>query len=472
MVRSSACLALAFSSVVVVFPAGCTAATFAEAPKKRVRRRVSGLLQAAVVAICLLLSSCGGGAGGGGGEDPSSSTDAVSSTNNQVVATTGTTAGGTTSVSAATTSAPSGGSSSTATAPATAAVATTSGSTATTSASGGSSSATAAPATTTGGTTSSSTATPSGTTAVSTSAASAPSSMLFWSSYESSIALATPTKCYSNGCWQYATGTDATTGTNMASNLWGNPPAFQMIENSGVSATPSNIGDYITNQIVSITGHKSTQTQALVQTIHHSGCNAGSFSCGTGNQGWGTTQDPLMFLSNTDIPEAYISKWMILQPDLMTTVMSSPTWVDLFEWKTPDPIDYRFQIAIENYAGGAPHWMAIGDAYYPSQTEFWRVYADNVPVPLGQWFKLEIYWKRAPDNSGRFWAAVNGQVILDHSGPNYGARADHIDRVMAHQVYTGGSYPLTTTIDDLQIWNTWPTAAPGNAWYDPPYGSH
>jgi len=296
--------------------------------------------------------------------------------------------------------------------------------------------------------------------------------MLFWSDYESSTALATPTNCYSNGCWQYTTGTDATTGTNMASNVWGNPPAFQMIENSGVSATPSNIGDYITNQIVSMTGHKSTQTQALVQTIHHSGCNGGSFSCGTGNQGWGTTQDPLMFLSNTDIPEAYISKWMMLQPDLMTTVMSSPTWVDLFEWKTPDPIDYRFQIAIENYAGGAPHWMAIGDTYYPSQTEFWRVYADNVPVPLGQWFKLEIYWKRASDNTGRFWAAVNGQVILDHSGPNYGARADHIDRVMVQQVYTGGSYPLQTRIDDLQIWNTWPTAKSGDAWYDPPYGPH
>jgi len=302
--------------------------------------------------------------------------------------------------------------------------------------------------------------------------ASRPASLLFWSGFETSTVLAAPTDCYANGCWQRPSGVDANTGSNWASGIWGNAPAFQMIENSATSATPANIGSYIVNQIVSTTGHKGTPTQALAQTIAKSGCNGGAMSCDTGSQGDGSTQDPLMFLSNADIPEAYVSKWVYLQPDLMTAVMSSPTWIDLFEWKTPDPIDYRFQVAIQNYSGGAAHWMTIGDAYAPSYTEFWRVYADNVPVPLGRWFKLEVYWKRAPDASGRFWAAVDGQVILDRPGANYGVRADHIDRVMAHQVYTGGSYPFSTTIDDLQVWNTWPAAAAGDTWYDPPYAPH
>ncbi len=306
----------------------------------------------------------------------------------------------------------------------------------------------------------------------STNASTRPPNLLFWSGFENATTLPTPTDCYPNGCWQYPSGIDADTGSSWSSNVWGNAPAFQMIENSGTSATPSNIGSYIVNQISTTTGHKGAPTQALVQTIAKSGCNGGTMICGTGSQGDGSTQDPLMFLSSGDIPEAYISKWVYLPPDLATTVMSSPTWIDLFEWKTPDPIDYRFQVAIQNYSGGAPHWMTIGDAYAPSYTEFWRVYADNVPVPLGRWFKLEVYWKRANDASGRFWAAVDGQVILDHSGPNYGVRADHIDRVMVHQVYTGGNYPFTTTIDDLQVWNGWPAASSGDAWYDPPYAAH
>jgi len=43
---------------------------------------------------------------------------------------------------------------------------------------------------------------------------------------------------------------------------------------------------------------------------------------------------------------------------------------------------------------------------------------------------------------------------------------------MINQVYTGAPYPIYQWIDDVQIWNRFPTAAPGDPWYDPPYGPH
>ncbi len=246
-------------------------------------------------------------------------------------------------------------------------------------------------------------------------------------------------------------------------------PSFQMIENSGTSATTSNIGNYITNQIQTVTGHNGNSTQALVQTILKSGCDAGTLNCGTGSQGNGSTQDPMMIQPTSDVTEAYISMWMMLPANLVSTTMSSPTWFDLVEWKTVDPFDYRMLFYITNYSGGAPVWTLNLDN--ASGTTFDREYNSSVPVPLGQWFKLEAYWKRSTDPAvGRFWFAVNGQQIFNHYGSNI--VSSPINRVMVNQLYTGGSYPISHTVDDLQIWSTWPAAASGNPWYDPPYASH
>ncbi len=47
-----------------------------------------------------------------------------------------------------------------------------------------------------------------------------------------------------------------------------------------------------------------------------------------------------------------------------------------------------------------------------------------------------------------------------------------IDRVMTWNLYSGSTYPIYQWIDDLQIWSAFPTAAPSDPWYDPPYAAH
>jgi len=92
-------------------------------------------------------------------------------------------------------------------------------------------------------------------------------------------------------------------------------------------------------------------------------------------------------------------------------------------------------------------------------------------VPVGQWFKLEVYWKRSSTN-GRIWAAVNGTVIADKTGSTMGPNGSRIDRIMMNQLYSGSAYPIYQWVDDVQMWSTFPTAASGDAWYDPPYAPH
>jgi hypothetical protein len=108
----------------------------------------------------------------------------------------------------------------------------------------------------------------------------------------------------------------------------------------------------------------------------------------------------------------------------------------------------------------------------PSYHEFWRINNTSVPVPQGQWFKLEVYWKRSSGSDGRIWAAINGNVIADRFGNTMGPNGSPIDRVFLTQIYSGSTYPIYQYHDDIQVWSTFPSASSGQAWYDPPYASH
>ena len=326
--------------------------------------------------------------------------------------------------------------------------------------------------TSTSTTSTSSTTTSSGSTTT-TSSATKPTSLLFWSGFNSATALASPTNCYSNGCWQSVTGTDSNTGSTWPPSINGGSAQFQMIANSSSGSTTSNIGNYIYNQLQTMTGHTGAQTQAMYSEILQSGC------CGTNSQAnsGGSTQDPYIIQPSSDVKDMYISEWVMLQSDLVQK-MSSGTWRDLFEWKTSDSTgssgtgpDFRVELTIATY-GGTPYWFMSGNGYVPTYTEYWRINNTSVPVPIGKWFKLEVFWHRSSGSDGRVWMAVNGQVIGDHYGSNVGPNGSPINRIMMTQLYTGGTFPVSQWLDDVQIWSTFPTAASSDAWYNPPYAPH
>ena len=63
-------------------------------------------------------------------------------------------------------------------------------------------------------------------------------------------------------------------------------------------------------------------------------------------------------------------------------------------------------------------------------------------------------------------------MIADHHGPIQGDWDAPVNRIMVHELYTSTAYPVFQWVDDLQVWQGFPTASPGDAWYDPPYAPH
>jgi hypothetical protein len=298
-----------------------------------------------------------------------------------------------------------------------------------------------------------------------------PPRLLFWSGFEGATALAKPGDCYANGCWQELIGSDGAGGFAWPPSLRGGGARFQLIANAAEAPTPATIGRWMVNEIRTVRGHRGVPTRALYSEIRQSGC------CGTRPQGGGSTQDALLVMPGAEPGDLYLSKWMMLQPDLLEKLHAGDAWRAIFEWKEGVANDgtFRVSLGIVAYDRTPLTWQVAWDNLagpVARHEEYYRKYNRQVRVPVGEWFKLEVFWHRSKGGDGRTWFAVNGQVIDDHRGRTVGVNERPVGRIFANQLYSGSPYPIYQWMDDLQIWSGFPAARPGDPWYDPPYAPH
>ncbi len=301
--------------------------------------------------------------------------------------------------------------------------------------------------------------------------------LLFSSGFEGTTALNPPYGCWGTGCWQDIVGTDSSTGFTWPPNIWGGGSNFFLLADAPVDA--ASIRDYMFNQILTVTGHKGTQTRTLYSQMTQSGCCGGDAT-----QGQGATSNDLLLQPANEAGDLYISYWFKFQPDLLQQ-LTPQNWRFLSSFKSAG--DFRAAIDVVTWGNVAPYWLILGDnaaGALPYQ-EFWRVENRSIEVPIGRWFKLEVFWHRSgnfTNNGGRYWVAVDGQPIADVSSGNLsnvicappcntsmmGVSNAPIDRIFVSGNYGGGPYPMYYWLDDLQIWDGFPPAN-GN---DPPYAPH
>jgi hypothetical protein len=300
--------------------------------------------------------------------------------------------------------------------------------------------------------------------AVKTVHAERPKGLLFWSGFEGNdLAVGEPRDCYNAGCWQDLVGTDSVTGFSWPPRIAGGKAAFQM--RSGAAAIPDTISDYVVNEIETVIGRTGRPTRALHTRMKQTGCTGTESQARTSC----SAQVPYLVRPGREPGDLYISFWRKLQPDLLEKLVKS--WHVVFEWKSAG--DYRLIAQIVNYGGARPYWEIRADNVANGglpQQEFWRVNNRSVAVPIGEWFKFEVFWHRSDGPDGRVWMAVDGQKLVDKSGPNMGVNNAPIDRIMFMQLYSGASYPLSQWTDDVQIWSGFPRARRGDPWYDGVYG--
>ena len=290
--------------------------------------------------------------------------------------------------------------------------------------------------------------------------------------------------CWPKGCWQDIEGTDSITrrytgNATWPPHIWRGGARFQLI--ADVPVTAVTIGSYMFNQIRTTIGHTGRPTQALYSEINRGPDGKNPIRTAA-------TQNSFQLLPVIESGDFYISFWLKFQPDLVQQMTGLPpgpgvieggTWRAFFEWKTGTPGrddgDYRVAAYVMTYGGGAPYWAVGGDNVagggYPLVND-WSIENRSVlPVPAGAWFKFEAFWHRSSGVDGRVWMAIDGHVIADRYGANVGSRRQNINRIFWN-LYSGSRLPVYQWIDDVQIWDGFPTATSSLPWYDPPYAPH
>lgn len=283
--------------------------------------------------------------------------------------------------------------------------------------------------------------------------------LLFKSNFGAGVVLNAPTAFSTNSAWQPLTGTDQETGYSWPVEALGSDlSAIQLIAVDPI--TPSTIGNYIFNQIRTVTGPKGTAVNEIFQNVKIKA-----------PVGMGGSQAPLMIKRPSalgDVKDLYITYWFKYPadfPNKLDSTVPAGNWRAQFEFKTGgyngnnSEGDYRIVINIVKGSDGKLFWNTNADniANGPlNPVEYWSIENHVAPVPVDKWFKFEVYWKRTNNCDGRFWAAVDGEEIIDYYGNIMGDYNLPITRIMVNNSYSGGYATVESHTTGLEIWDGFP----------------
>jgi hypothetical protein len=264
---------------------------------------------------------------------------------------------------------------------------------------------------------------------------------------------------YGNGAWQPISGTDGS--YTWPPSIAGGTAKFQLIAGSGKSVTSSTLPSYMENRLQTVTGPTGASTRALYSVVNQ--------SVGGANQNWDVTQNDFIIFPQTAINDLYIRYWMKLPSDLLSR-MTVNNWAarGITDWKT-GPLgggggDRRFIVSIYgDKASNKIYWYGALDNVAnlePNRVVYWEQNNTSVPVPVGAWFKVEVFVHRSSGSDGRLWFAVNGQTVFDRYGSNIGPLGQSWNRIMAFLNYSSGMLlPSQMWVDDFEVWNGFPSDA-------------
>jgi hypothetical protein len=152
--------------------------------------------------------------------------------------------------------------------------------------------------------------------------------------------------------------------------------------------------------------------------------------------GTSRAQLTLDFKDRTELGVYHTSHRMYIHPDV-EFIRNYPELMDWFSiaeiWNRRDPnLDgsstgsARWGISINKIKGtGQPlYWVLYGEYSQPSSIQgnnFWKYSNDNIPIPFGQWFTLDIFLRRGDTETGKIIITITPdggttQTIFDVTG--------------------------------------------------------
>ncbi len=281
--------------------------------------------------------------------------------------------------------------------------------------------------------------------AMSSAAAGGDSRLLFASNFEGNVQFGAPYSCGSTSCYQKIEGYDQTTGFDWAN--FATPINADYRGHLIVGTTFTNISDYHDNQVMTTIGRHGTETRAARFKIIETPTGAAQNTFG-------------YFRSNVEpgTERMYWRYWIRMEADLVDK-MGLSGWVSFWSWKIGTST-YRLTAQIWTTSSGVPRWMIQGDsgAGTSDYVRHFRVFNDVVPIPQGEWAKVEVFYDR--NGSGRVWTAINGQVLWDIVPKDPLGRLDRNITNGTFLTVRGTSSRDTTArevwVDELEIWDNFP----------------
>lgn len=278
--------------------------------------------------------------------------------------------------------------------------------------------------------------------------------LIFRSGFEDSVSLSGPL-AIGNEWRQVIAGADS--GFDWGADL----PHRDSPQNAFTYLLPSRLpfGDFVETRIESNEGRQGALTNVLFMALNREQPAAIE-----------DTRNQFALYPPETTDRAYVRMWMKLQPDLgdiLSTTRGQFRMV--MEWKETagagEDTDFRFNFNIKRGPDGVLYWLSHGQwGGRQDDPKAWDC-ESHVPVPLGTWFALEVYWKLG-QSDGRVWAAANGQVALDFTGRTQRDSALYVWNPF--KVYLGSDLrgysgpPIYQWLDDVELYSDAPgPLAPG-----------
>jgi hypothetical protein len=158
-------------------------------------------------------------------------------------------------------------------------------------------------------------------------------------------------------------------------------------------------------------------TAVISQDFAHSGQWAARLT----NQAMGTMKEAHLWRDGNFPQEAYYSAWYYLPQSVQTTV--DWTIMQFRERTTSDPavIALHYDIDLRSLPDGETIlWFFDHDPVYlrePTPTP-------AIPVPIGAWFRLEVFYRHALDDTGRLTVWQDGVLVYDITGRSTGTNSN------------------------------------------------
>jgi hypothetical protein len=218
-----------------------------------------------------------------------------------------------------------------------------------------------------------------------------------------------------------------------------------------------NLKDYAENKIEKVSGPNGP-TNALFMGVKDYYKNKSVLG--------GLTRNQYVIYPDENFTQAYARYWIKFQPDLKKIMPKGKgAWRIVMEW-FENGNDYRWNLALLVDSNGELYWKVNGERNQGQgwNIEDWRIDNHNVPVPVGEWFLLETFFKHSSSDDGRVWFAVNGKTIADYKGRN--KINGKIETWLPLKVYTGENEldrgPAYQWVDNIEIYDSIPAHRLGN----------